>query len=189
MGAVAFVPLRLPAVVAVLLVAGCGARDDVRVSAPPGYRVERVVDFGFAVPPAWRRAEEKDEQGRPLTTVRGPALPSGVPDGVAHAQRYADYRQGFGTALDQFRDLSRLNGYRLTVDRETRVGGAVRAHRFEASYELSNDRGVPTAFRLGGVYALTGDGTLVEFVLRAPQQGAAAARLPLILDSLRLAER
>ncbi|MFC9972688.1 hypothetical protein ACFVH6_17545 [Spirillospora sp. NPDC127200] len=179
-------PVRIVVVLALLLgAAGCGG-DGGAVRVPPGFVEHRAAEFGFAHPAGWRRAEERDDQGRPLTTFRGAALPSGVPDGHVHAQRYADHAQGFPTALAQFRDLARFNGYRLTADRPADVDGAVRAHRFEASYTLDSDQGGPVSFRLAGLYVLTEQGALVEFVLRAPEQGGAVARLPQIMDTFRL---
>ncbi|WP_153531718.1 hypothetical protein [Actinomadura macrotermitis] len=174
------------AVLVAAVLTGCGGGGEVeRVPVPAGFAELRTGSYAFAYPAGWRRGDDTDERGRPVLVVTGPVLPSGVTDGQVRLQRY-DGRIGFADALTQFRGLARMNKYRITADRPVKVAGARRAQRFEASYELADGKGGSIPFKLLGVYAAAKDGVLVEFMLRAPEQGQASARLPDILASLRL---
>lgn len=183
MGAMDQMPVKvLAAILALVIMTGCsGGEKDDRVPVPEGFQEYRTGQYGFAHPSAWQRKQEKDDQGRPALTVLGPELPGGVRDGHVHVQRYESYPQDFDAALSQFRSLAMMNRYRVTVNKPMKVAGAVQAHRFEASYDLE---GVP--FTLVGLYALTEDDTLVEFMVRVPRQGRSAAQASAIFTTFRL---
>ncbi|XVQ12655.1 hypothetical protein ACQP1W_08895 [Spirillospora sp. CA-255316] len=171
-----------------LPVAGCFSAGGGPVPVPPGFQRYQTDQYGFAYPAGWRRTEDKDERGRPQVRFEGGALPSGVVDGQIHVAGYGGYGAGFETALAQFRGLAALNRYRLTANQAVEVAGAVRAHRFEAEYELETEGGTRVPCRLLGMYVLTERKVLLEFMLRSPAQGAAAPRLPEIFDSIRIRE-
>jgi hypothetical protein len=188
MGALAALPVRCAAVAAALLacaaLAGCGGAERPRV--PAGFTEYRTGEYSFAYPSGWQRRDGKDEYGRPTLMFTGPRLPSGVVDGQIHVGRVARHRGGLEVQLGQFRALATMHRYRLTADRRVEIDGARRAHRFEAAYEMQDQSGASVPFTLLGLYALTDDGVLLEFMLRSPRRGAARSRLPVIFDSFRL---
>lgn len=189
MGSVGKLPLRGIAALAALLVAaavvtGCGGEG--RAEVPAGFTEYRGDTYSFAHPAGWRRKEGKDERGRPTLMFVGPRLPSGVVDGQVHVGRINGYENDLGVQVGQFRGLTVMHGYRLTADRPMKMDGAAEAHRFEATYEAQDGKGTRIPFKLLGMYALTDDGVLVEFMLRSPRQGSAHSRLPVIFDSFRL---
>ncbi|GLZ09945.1 hypothetical protein Acsp04_01800 [Actinomadura sp. NBRC 104425] len=188
MGALAALPVRCATLAAALLactvLAGCGGGERPRV--PAGYTEYRTGEYSFAYPSGWQRRDDKDEYGRPTLLFMGPRLPSGAVDGQIHVGRIADYRHDLDVQLGQFRALATMHRYRLTADRRIEIDGAKRAHRFEATYEMQDQSGASVPFTLLGLYALTDDGVLLEFMLRSPQNGAARSRLPVIFDSFRL---
>ncbi|MEU6039256.1 hypothetical protein ABZ801_28025 [Actinomadura sp. NPDC047616] len=188
MGALAGLPVRYAPMVAVLLacavLAGCGGGERPRV--PAGFTEYRAGAYSFAYPSGWQRRDGQDERGRPTLMFVGPRLPSGAVDGQIHVGRLDGYRQDLGVQLGQFRALATMHRYRLTADRPVEIDGADRAHRFEATYEMQDQNGASVPFTLLGLYVLTDDDVLLEFMLRSPQNGSARSRLPVIFDSFRL---
>ncbi|MFB4312826.1 hypothetical protein [Actinomadura sp. 21ATH] len=189
MGDVAQLPLRGIAVLAALLaclagVTGCGGEG--RPEVPAGFTEYRDGTYSFAHPSGWQRREGKDERGRPTLMFVGPRLPSGELDGQLHVGRIAGYGHDLDVQLGQFRGLAVMHRYRLTADRPMRIDGAAEAHRFEAAYEVQDKNGARIPFTLLGLYALTDDGILLEFMLRSPRRGSAHSQLPVIFDSFHL---
>ncbi|GAA2421155.1 hypothetical protein GCM10010191_35680 [Actinomadura vinacea] len=172
----------------ILGTAGCFSGGGGPAPVPQGFQRYQTDQYSFAYPAGWRRTEDKDERGRPQSRFEGPGLPSGIIDGQIHVAGYGRVGQEFETALSQFRGLAVLNRYRLTANRAIKVAGAVRAHRFEAVYELEAGDGTRVPCRLVGMYVLTERKVLLEFMLRSPAQGTAASRLPEIFDSIRIRE-
>lgn len=172
-----------------LMAVGCSFGGEGTVRVPPGFREYRTGDYGFAYPATWRRVDGKDDYGRPVLMFQGPALASGVTEGVIHVNKVDDFHGDFDAQLSQFRGLVLLNRYRPTPGQPMKIDGAIRAHRFETTYELENESsGGRVPFKLLGMYVLTERHVLVEFMLRSPMQGNAAAKLPEIFRSFRLFE-
>ncbi|WP_157610395.1 hypothetical protein [Spirillospora albida] len=175
-------PMRVLAVLALCALAACSPEARVGgVPVPSGFQEYRTGQYAFAHPAGWRRTEESA-----TLTVLAPPTPDGVRDGHIHVQRYRDYPQDFATVLDRFRGIARLNHYRITLSEPAKLAGAVRAHRFEASYDLRLDEDRRVPYALVGMYALTKEKTLVEFMVRTPRRSAAQASA--ILSTLRLRE-
>jgi hypothetical protein len=141
--------------------------------------------YAFAHPAGWQRENGEDQRGRPILTFRGPVTQGGV-DGQVHVGRLDHYRNDLNVQLSQFRGLALMHTYKITVDRPAKVEGAARAHRFEATYELVDGNGSRVPFTMLGMYVLTDDDVLLEFMLRSPRRGTAHARLPEIFNSFRL---
>ncbi|TDD69415.1 hypothetical protein [Actinomadura rubrisoli] len=170
---------------AALLVAGCSSGEK-KPPAPPGSREYRTDAYTFAYPSTWTPRTTTEEGGAPVLKVDGPELPSGVYDGQVHVGRRDRHAGGLADQLSQFRGLAQLNGYRVTAVRETKLDGAADARRIEARYEITTQDGTRTPMRLLGLYALTKRRTLLEFMIRSPERGTAAAQAPAILASFRL---
>ncbi|MFI0351607.1 hypothetical protein [Actinomadura sp. 9N407] len=182
--AAALAHFRAIAVVAVVAVAvaGCSGGDP---PVPKGFTEFRTDVYAFAHPTGWQRENGEDQRGRPILTFRGPATPGGV-DGQVHVGRLDHYGQNLNVQLGQFRGLALMHTYTIKADRAIEMEGAARAHRFEADYELVDGNGSRVPFTLLGMYVLTDDGILLEFMLRSPRRGTAHARLPEIFNSFRL---
>lgn len=180
MGAVGQMPMRALAALALCTVAACSSSGRVgSVPVPQGFQEYRTGQYGFAHPAGWRRTEENA-----TLTVMAPPSADGLRAGHVHVQRYRDYPQDFATALSQFRGIALLNRYRITVSEPVKLAGAARAHRFEASYDLQLDEERRVPFTLVGMYALTKENTLVEFMVRTPRRSAVQASA--IVSTLRL---
>ncbi|MFB4300716.1 hypothetical protein [Actinomadura sp. NTSP31] len=171
----------------VLALAGCSAHHDDAPPVPAGFREHRADAYAFAYPSGWTLRPGTEDGGAPALDVDGPELPSGVDDGQIHLGRRDRYTGTLDGQLAQFRGLALLNGYHLTAVRRTGLDGAG-ARRVEARYEITSADGTRTPMHLTGLYVLTGRRTLLEFMIRSPDRGTAAARVPAILGSFRLEE-
>ncbi|MBC6457757.1 hypothetical protein [Actinomadura sp. HBU206391] len=173
------------AVACAAVLAGCFAGDPERAT-PAGFVRYRGEGYTFAYPAGWTLRRATDERGHQLLHIDGPDVTPGVSLGQVSVGRERPAKLPFEEQLGQYRALSVMSGRKVSVDREVKVSGAERAHRFEAVQPVRTSGGQPAQLQIIDIYVLTEDRTLLDFVVRAPEGGAATARLPEVLASFQV---
>jgi len=168
----------LALLVAVAAMAGCGGREPAAV--PQGFTRLDGPTYTFAHPAGW--------QGLKTETVLGAQGPKGTGGlepqaGVSSGQAPASLELVMdGFLADQ---MTRRGNWEVLRDEPIEVEGAEEARITDARYDqVTGD--VTTPVRMVDVHAITEDGMLYDFFVRAPVADFDRARLDEVLDTFRL---
>jgi hypothetical protein len=157
------------------LIAGCGGSE--RVTVPDGFKELDGPTYTFAHPAGWQGITAEDTLG-----AQGPKGTGGLAPQAAVASN-----EGPGVGIDLIVDgfkadqMTRRGNWKIVREEPVEVEGARDARLIEARY----DEGT-TPVRTIDLFALTEEGMLYDFVVRAPAADFERLRLPEIIDTFRL---
>ena len=175
--------MRLAIVVALLatVFAGCGGSDDEAAAVPDGFEQFDRPTFTFAYPSDWSPLEAGTVQG-----AQGPEGTGGLAPQAAVSSGQSP-NASLDLVMNAFRtdQQTRRGNWQIVKEEKVEVEGATEAVMTEAVYDEVTG-GTTTPVRTIDVHALTEDGQLYDFFVRAPEADFDQQRLREAVDTFRV---
>ena len=161
--------------------AGCGGSDDEAAAVPDGFEQFDGRTFTFAYPSDWSPLEAGTVQGRAGAGGHRRARAAG-----RRVERPEPERQPRpGHERLPHRQQTRRGNWKIVRKEKVEIEGAKEAVMTEAVYDEVTG-GTTTPVRTIDVHALTEDGQLYDFFVRAPEADFDQQRLREAVDTFRV---
>jgi hypothetical protein len=160
-------------------IASCGGGSE-PAAVPQGFTQLDGPTYTFAHPTGWQGLETENVLGAQGPKGTGGLEPqAGVSSGHSPAS--------LDLVMDAFlaEQKSRRGNWKIVRDEPVEVDGAVEARLTDARYDQVTGN-MTTPVRVVDVHAITEDGMLYDFFVRAPVADFDGARLDEVLDTFRL---
>jgi hypothetical protein len=165
---------------AVLALAGCGGGNE-PAAVPAGFQQLDGPAYTFAHPSGWSRVETDD-----LLGAQGAKGTGGLePQAVVGSQETSG--GGLDIVINAFKTdaMTRRANWKVVREEQVDVDGAEDARLTEARYDEVAGRET-TPVRTIDLHVMAEDGTLYDFLVRAPEADFDRLRLAEVIDTFRL---